>query len=141
MTAVSRASEKDPSEWHGRTMLPFVAYPLYHPSSCAPCSAYWAAATIKLHWQRSLTIIITLTIMWLLLYSTPFRHSSHLPFGQRRKVRYPDLYEASLAELQFGLTHEHFTSAELTKVVITSAWAALLLEYSLELRPGVYRAH
>ena len=28
-----------------------------------------------------------------------------------------------------------------TKVVITSAWAALLLEYSLELRPGIYRAH
>ncbi|KAI9450117.1 hypothetical protein BJY52DRAFT_1304638, partial [Lactarius psammicola] len=42
--------------------------------------------------------------------STVTRHNWHVP------SQLPDLYEASIAELQYGLENGHFTSVDLVKV-------------------------
>ena len=55
-----------------------------------------------------------LSVLHVAAFSFPFTQS----IAAKPKVVFPDLYEATIAELQDGLTRRHFTSVDLVKVTL-----------------------
>ena len=61
-------------------------------------------------------LVLSLFSILLLACQAPFIHGASLVEAHKPTVNFPDLYEASLVELQNGLQKRQFTSVDLVKV-------------------------
>lgn len=89
---------------------------IYATASCAmmsPASTSFAMAS-KVVYLKRLSLLAVGILVLALVCASHGQTSAQLPTSAA--INFPDLYEASIAELQDGLERGHFTSVDLVKV-------------------------